>query len=264
MAVKRDRRTNTKSREDLSKPSRWRQQHDPVSEPIRGSDPETGRPITQRRMVDTLGQMLTNGSISPAMHEAGGMFRTQFRAAMLDSMRVSALVRVSGGSDDGPTEKQSAARYRVADTLGLFGGADTACGSCLWHVVGMECSVREWAGRQGWGGRSIHHVQGQGILVAALNVLAVHYGLGAAGQGRVTSVCGVLAWLWVRTSQHWWSRRKSADTATVSWFFLLKSTAYRKSTRRLRKAIAALEPLAVESSHDRRGGLMESPPSFDD
>ena len=128
-------------------------------------------------MVDSLGQMLANGSITQAMHDAGCMFRTQFRAAMLDGMRVSVLVRVSGGSDDGPTERQSAARHRVADTLALFGGVDTACGSCLWHVVGMECSVREWAGRQGWGGRSINHVQGQGILVAALNVLAVHYGL---------------------------------------------------------------------------------------
>ncbi len=105
------------------------------------------------------------------------MFRTQFRAAMLDGMRVSAPVRVSGGADDGPTERQAAARHRVANALALFGGADSACGRCLWHVVGMECSVREWAGRQGWGGRSINHVQGQGILVAALNVLAVHYGL---------------------------------------------------------------------------------------
>ena len=105
------------------------------------------------------------------------MFRTQFRAATLDGMRVSALVRVSGGSDDGPTERQAAARHRVAEALAMFGGADTACGSCLWHVVGMECSVREWAGRQGWGGRSINHVQGQGILVGALNVLAVHYRL---------------------------------------------------------------------------------------
>ena len=84
---------------------------------------------------------------------------------------------VSGGSDDGPTEHQAAARRRVAEALSLFGGTDTACGSCLWHVVGMECSVREWAGRQGWGGRSINHVQGQGILVGALNVLTVHYGL---------------------------------------------------------------------------------------
>jgi hypothetical protein len=44
-------------------------------------------------------------------------------------------------------------------------------------VVGLEFSLREWATRQGWGGRSVHHVQAQGILVAALNVLAVHYGL---------------------------------------------------------------------------------------
>jgi hypothetical protein len=163
--------------EDLGKPSHWRLQHGAASEAIRGQDPETGRPATQRRMVDSLGQMLANGSITPAMHEAGSMFRTQFRAAMLDSIRVSALVRVSGGSDDGPTEHQAAARRRVAEAMSLFGGTDTACGSCLWHVVGMECSVREWAGRQGWGGRCINHVQGQGILVGALNVLAVHYGL---------------------------------------------------------------------------------------
>jgi len=175
MAVKR-KTIGVKAAEDLGKPSLWRQQHDPVTAPIRGSDPETGRPVTHRRMVDTLGQMLANGSISPAMHDAGCTFRSQFRAAMLDGMRVSALVRVSGGSGDTSTEWQAAARGRIADALALFGGGDSACGSCLWHVVGMECSVREWAGRQGWGGRSIHHVQGQGILVAALNVLAVHYG----------------------------------------------------------------------------------------
>jgi len=177
MAGKRKAGRAGKAAEDLGKPSRWRLQHGAVSEPTRGVDPDTGRPATQRRMTDSLGQMLANGSITPAMHEAGCMFRTQFRAAMLDSIRVSCLVRVSGGSDDGPTEHQAAARRRVAEALAVFGGTDTACGSCLWHVVGMECSVREWAGRQGWGGRSINHVQGQGILVGALNVLAVHYGL---------------------------------------------------------------------------------------
>ena len=87
------------------------------------------------------------------------------------------ITHISGGSDDGPSERQAAARRRVAEAMSLFGGTDTACGSCLWHGVGMECSVREWAGRQGWGGRPINHVQGQGILVAALSVLAVHYGL---------------------------------------------------------------------------------------
>ena len=166
-----------KPAQDLSKPSSWRLQHGPVSEPTRGQDPETGRPATQRRMVDTLGQMLANGSITPAMHDAGCMFRAQFHATMLDGMRVSSFVRISGGRDDGPTERQAVARRRVAEAMALFGGPDSACGSCLWHVVGLECSVRDWAGRQGWGGRPIHHVQGQGILVAALNVLAVQYGL---------------------------------------------------------------------------------------
>jgi hypothetical protein len=44
-------------------------------------------------------------------------------------------------------------------------------------VLGLECSLREWATRQGWSGRHVHHVHAQGILVAALGVLAVHYGL---------------------------------------------------------------------------------------
>ena len=138
---------------------------------MRAVDPETGAPITHRRIIDTLGQLLANGAITPQMHEAGSMFRGHFRAAMLDGMRVSS----SGG--DAPGERSTAARARIAGALAVFGGADTACGSCLWHVVGLEHSLREWAGRQGWGGRPVHHVQAQGILVGALNVLAVHYGL---------------------------------------------------------------------------------------
>lgn len=182
MAGKRKGKRHTQVREDLSKPSKWRLQHGAVAEPVRGQDPETGAPITHRRVIDTLGQMLANGSITPAMHDAGTMFRTQFRAAAFDGMRVSALVRVSGCPDDGPAERQAGARRRVATAMALFGGGDSACGSCLWHVVGLECSVREWATRQGWGGRPIHHVQAQGILVGALNVLAVHYGLISQSQ----------------------------------------------------------------------------------
>jgi len=177
MAAKR-KSVRTKPAEDLGKPSRWRLQHGGVSAPIRGQDPETGAPVTHRRVIDTLGQMLANGSITPAMHDAGTMFRGHFRVAALDGMRAAALVRVSGSAaGDAPAERQAGARRRVAQAMALFGGADSACGSCLWHVVGMEGSVREWATRQGWGGRPINHVQAQGILVGALNVLAVHYGL---------------------------------------------------------------------------------------
>ncbi len=177
MAGKDKTKRSKPGRDDLGKPTRWRLQHDPVTPPMRAVDPETGAPVTHRRIVDTLGQMLANGAITPQMYEAGSLFRGQFRAAMLDGMRVSALMRVTSSGGDAPGERSTAARARIAGALAVFGGADTACGSCLWHVVGLEHSLREWAGRQGWGGRPVHHVQAQGILVGALNVLAVHYGL---------------------------------------------------------------------------------------
>jgi hypothetical protein len=40
----------------------------------------------------------------------------------------------------------------------------------------MQTSVREWALRQGWGGRSVRQENAQGILVAAPGMLAKHYG----------------------------------------------------------------------------------------
>jgi hypothetical protein len=46
------------------------------------------------------------------------------------------------------------------------------------NVVGLQHSIREWAMRQGWGGRPVRVEQAQGILVAALGVLAGYYGYG--------------------------------------------------------------------------------------
>jgi Putative phage tail protein len=43
---------------------------------------------------------------------------------------------------------------------------------------GLQRSVREWAMRQGWGGRPVRQEQAQGILVAALGMLAAHFGYG--------------------------------------------------------------------------------------
>ncbi|MBB5691716.1 hypothetical protein GXW77_09345 [Roseomonas alkaliterrae] len=178
MAGKRKAKRVTVPCEDLSKPSPWRLQHGWFDEGVRGKDPDTGTPILHRRAVDTLGMMLANGTITREMHEAGCMFRTAFRTAALDGMRTSALLYLPS-SQAGLTlsERQAAARSRLAEALALLGGADSPGGSCLWHVVGLEHSLREWATHRGWSGRPVHHVQAQGMLVAALGVLAVHYGL---------------------------------------------------------------------------------------
>ena len=177
MAVKRKTKTSQAKRDDLSKPTKWRLQHGGFSEPERAADPETGTPVLHRRAVDTLGLMLAKGSITQNMHDAGATFRVTFRLAALDGIRTTQLLRVRGGAGDLLNEHQAAARQRLAATLDLFGGGESVGGSCLWHVLGLECSLREWATRQGWSGRPVHHVQAQGILLTALGVLAVHYGL---------------------------------------------------------------------------------------
>jgi hypothetical protein len=64
--------------------------------------------------------------------------------------------------------------------MAALGGISSPAGSCVWHVVGLQRSVRDWAIRQGWGGRSVREEQAQGILIASLGMLAVNFGCGEA------------------------------------------------------------------------------------
>jgi hypothetical protein len=175
--MSRKQKTKTPKRNKALGPSKWRLQHGSFSEPIREADPETGTPVVHRRAIDTLGQMLANGTITQEMHDAGGLFRRQFRAAALDALRAAPLLRLPAATGDTITERQTQARRQIAAAMTTLGGPSSAPGSCVWHVVGLECSIREWAMRQGWNGRPVPASQAQGMLVAALAVLATHYGL---------------------------------------------------------------------------------------
>ena len=177
MAGRRKAKQATQGREDLSKPSKWRLQHGDFGEPVREADPETGVPVAHRRAVDTLGAMLANGTITPAMHEAGVIFRTQFRAAALDGIATSQLIRLASATTDALSSRQIDARRRVAEAVDALGGHDSPAGSCVWFVIGLEFSIREWAMRRGWSGRPVHGPVGQGVLVAALGTLAAHFRL---------------------------------------------------------------------------------------
>jgi hypothetical protein len=68
----------------------------------------------------------------------------------------------------------------VHQSLEALGGLPSPAGSCVWHVVGLQRSVREWAIRLGWSGRPVRREQAQGALVIALGVLAAHLGYGEA------------------------------------------------------------------------------------
>ncbi len=147
-------------------------------EEVREKDPD-GRIVVHHRTVDTLGKMLRSGAIDQAMHDAAKDFQAAFIVAQFDPMRAVPILRVPGtGREPELNERQLQARRQVHEAMEAVGGISSPACSCLWHVVGLRLSVREWAIRQGWGGRPVDQRAAAGILVAALGVLAFHLGYG--------------------------------------------------------------------------------------
>jgi hypothetical protein len=132
-----------------------------------------GRIVLHHRTVDSLGKMLRSGTISPEMHDAARDFQAAFVIAQFDPLRAIPIMRVPGTAREPElNERQLAARQRVHRALEALGGISSPAGSCVWHVVGLQRSVREWAMRRGWDGRPVRQEQAQGILIAALGMLA--------------------------------------------------------------------------------------------
>lgn len=147
-------------------------------EEVREADPD-GRPVLHHRVVDTLGKMLRAGTIDETMYDAAKDLQASFIVANLDSLRALPILRVPGtGREPELNERQLHARRRVHKAMAALGGISSPAGSCVWHVVGLQRSVHEWAIRQGWGGRPVDHKAAGGILIAALGVLAAHLGYG--------------------------------------------------------------------------------------
>jgi hypothetical protein len=139
---------------------------------------EAGRPARPYRRIDTLSLMQRKGTISAAMRQAGADFHTLFVRAALEPLRAADMSRLPhGGHALGPGEAQAEAKRRVWRALLAVGGIASPAGSCLWHVVGCEWTVKDWALREGWGGRPLSQEQAAGVLVAALGVLQAHFGL---------------------------------------------------------------------------------------
>jgi hypothetical protein len=148
-------------------------------EEVREKDPD-GTIVVHHRTVDTLGKMLRAGTITAEMHDAAKDFQAAFILANLDPIRALPILRVPGtGREPELNERQLHARRRVHEALQALGGLSSPAGSCVWHVVGLHRSVREWAVRQGWNGRAMRREQAEGILIGALGVLAAHLGYGA-------------------------------------------------------------------------------------
>jgi hypothetical protein len=141
-------------------------------EEVREKDPD-GRIVYHHRTVDTLGRMHKSGAIDQAMHDAARDFQAAFTIANLNPLRAAPIPRVFGaGREPCLNDRQIEARRRVHAAMQALGGISSPAGSCVWHVVGCGCSVREWAMRQGWNGRAVRQEQAQGILLGALGMMA--------------------------------------------------------------------------------------------
>jgi hypothetical protein len=149
-------------------------------EEVREKDPD-GRIVVHHRTVDSLGKMLRAGTITPEMHDAACDLQAAFIIANLDPLRAVPILRVPGiGREPDLNERQLGARRRVHEAMQALGGISSPAGSCVWHVVGLQRSVREWSLRMGWAGRPVDQKEAKGILIAALGILAWQYGYSEA------------------------------------------------------------------------------------
>jgi hypothetical protein len=149
-------------------------------EEVRERDPD-GRIVLRHRTVDSLRKMLLAGTITQEMHDAAKDFQADFIVTNLDTLRALPILRVPGtGREPELNERQLDARRRVYAALEALGGISSPASSCVWHVIGLQRSVREWATRQGWGGRPVDQKEAKGVLIAGLGMLAGHYGYSEA------------------------------------------------------------------------------------
>ena len=153
------------------------QRQDDVLEPVYEADPD-GRPVVHHRTVDTLGIMLRAGTITKEMHDAARDFQAQFTIARFDVVRLHAADAVCRAAAARPISPMRRSMRAVVSVQRSTRSAASAAppARCVWHVVGLQRSIREWAMRQGWGGGRCSVEQAQGILIAALGTLAGHYG----------------------------------------------------------------------------------------
>lgn len=170
---------HARSRETMVVPTPERRRHGLLERLERPIADEAGRPARPYRAVDTLALMERRGTITAGMRRAGEDFRARFATAQLDPLHAFDLTRprtdgrASGRDGDGL--RIEAARGAVWRALVALGGIGSPAGSCLWHVVGWERSLKEWALEQGWSGRRVSQEAASGILVAALGALEGHF-----------------------------------------------------------------------------------------
>jgi hypothetical protein len=99
--------------------------------------------------------------------------RSSFQLAALDALKAADVSRVPmppGMAAGDPSSAHERCRRQVSAAMVALGGAGSIAASAIWHICGLEWSVRRWA-------ISARRPSDQacGILVGALSMLAGHF-----------------------------------------------------------------------------------------
>ena len=121
--------------------------------------------------MDILAAIERRGSITAGMRAAGDDFRETFQRAHLDPLRAQKLERTGFSPTASPGFRIEAARERVWQIITDIGGLASPAGSCLWHVIGLEQTIRHWAMLQEWRRKHLDQETASGILIASLGML---------------------------------------------------------------------------------------------
>ena len=159
------------------RPTVQRTRHDPVYEATDLPPNEDASDYRPMRVKDRWQRMEEAGTIDQPMRRAVYRFRRNFLFAGFETLRAGPLLRLARSTRaSDPSEHRLDARRAVWAALDALGGASAPSGSVIWHCVGRDETVKDWAVRQNWAGRApLNETAAKGILLAALWTLAEHY-----------------------------------------------------------------------------------------
>lgn len=145
----------------------------PPTEQIADANGDVGAPW---RAEGLLAKLERHGDIGSKERAAGDEFHRLFWQSARHPLRAADMGRIGGGGHVEINNTEIARKLRNA-ALDALGGQSSPCGCCAWFVLGEEMSMREWAQREGWGGRAIREEVAKGMLIGTLGVLVEHFGM---------------------------------------------------------------------------------------
>lgn len=163
-------------RSDHITPTPERRRHSGIEILDRAIADDAGRPSQPYRSIDILAALERRGAITHEMWAAGDRFRSTFRRAQIDPLKAANWLHIRGGETEPAASRAENAQRSIRHAIHALGPQG---GSCLWHVLGWEQSVSQWAMQQSWSRRRVSIDVATGIFIAALGVLVAHYERGS-------------------------------------------------------------------------------------